>query len=349
MAPTAEGRLAQLITGAYAFDTLAEFRDGLLALLATAVPSAIVSYNEVAEDPARTWALSRPHLDDDLVAAFARLAHENPVLEHIRRTRDGRPRRISDFLTGEELRRLALFRDVYALLGIESQVAFTLPSRPSTVIGIALNRGRPDYNDAEVRLLAVARPHLIQAYRAIELATLRAQTLRALERGLDSVGNPVVAVDGRGRIAFATPAARRLLSEQLGVDAEGANARLPGARDAGERGTGAIVLDGRDGPLTVRRIGDAADDGIELLALEAGSGGLSVAALRGLGLTPREAEALRWTALGRSAREAATLMGISPRTLEKHLQAVYAKLGVRSRSQAAATAWAAVGVGRAST
>jgi DNA-binding CsgD family transcriptional regulator len=37
-------------------------------------------------------------------------------------------------------------------------------------------------------------------------------------------------------------------------------------------------------------------------------------------------------------------MKIAPRTVEKHLHHVYAKLGVRSLSQAAATAWAAVGV-----
>jgi DNA-binding CsgD family transcriptional regulator len=39
-------------------------------------------------------------------------------------------------------------------------------------------------------------------------------------------------------------------------------------------------------------------------------------------------------------------MGIATRTVEKHLQHIYDKLGVRSLPQAAATAWAAVGVRR---
>jgi hypothetical protein len=39
-------------------------------------------------------------------------------------------------------------------------------------------------------------------------------------------------------------------------------------------------------------------------------------------------------------------MGISSRTVEKHLQRVYAKLGVHDLAQATATAWAAVGVRR---
>jgi DNA-binding CsgD family transcriptional regulator len=78
--------------------------------------------------------------------------------------------------------------------------------------------------------------------------------------------------------------------------------------------------------------------------LEGGAGQLSVAALRGLGLTARQADTLRFVALGHSPRETATQMGIAPRTVDKHLQHIYATLGATSLSQAAATAWAAVGV-----
>jgi len=39
-------------------------------------------------------------------------------------------------------------------------------------------------------------------------------------------------------------------------------------------------------------------------------------------------------------------MGIARRTVDKHLQHIYARLGVASLSKAAATAWAAVGVER---
>jgi DNA-binding CsgD family transcriptional regulator len=42
-------------------------------------------------------------------------------------------------------------------------------------------------------------------------------------------------------------------------------------------------------------------------------------------------------------------MGIATRTVEKHLQHIYDKLGVRGLSQATTTAWAAVGVQRSLT
>jgi DNA-binding CsgD family transcriptional regulator len=71
---------------------------------------------------------------------------------------------------------------------------------------------------------------------------------------------------------------------------------------------------------------------------------LSVGALRALGLTGRQAEALRWLSLGYRPLQAAAEMGIARRTLDTHIQHVYAKLSARTLSQATAMAWAAVGV-----
>jgi DNA-binding CsgD family transcriptional regulator len=99
--------------------------------------------------------------------------------------------------------------------------------------------------------------------------------------------------------------------------------------------------------VLVRRLPSRRDDRREVLLLENGTGQLSIDALRGLGLTPREAETLFWTARGRSVAETAAELGIARRTIQKHLQHVYEKLGVRSASQASATGWAAVGVRRA--
>ena len=61
------------------------------------------------------------------------------------------------------------------------------------------------------------------------------------------------------------------------------------------------------------------------------------------GLTRREAEVLRLVALGRSNRDAARRLGVSDRTVQKHLERCFRKLGVDSRSQAAARAWELTG------
>lgn len=353
-----EQRLLDVVGDAYGFADLDDFRSGILPLLRTAVPNDYAAYNEVDVDPERMWGISDPVLPPETPRRWARLAHQHPVLAYVRRTRDGRPRRISDFVDRASFLRSTLYTDFYAQLGIESQVAFTLPSRPPVVVAIALSRGPDDFSDEECALLTRARPHLIQAYRTIELSSARAATLAALEHGLDAVANPVVVVDSHGRIAFATDSARALLTDRLGTDEQAQ--RLPRAlldaldrRRARAASGGAaappepLLLGSGERTLTVRVLpGPDGDGGGAMLLLEPGSGGMSVAALQALGLTAREAEALRWIALGRTGPEAAGLMGISPRTVEKHLQHVHAKLGVATSSQAAATAWAAVGVRR---
>ena len=62
------------------------------------------------------------------------------------------------------------------------------------------------------------------------------------------------------------------------------------------------------------------------------------AALVGVGLTEREAEVMRLVADGGSNREVAGQLGVSDRTVQKHLERVFRKLGVATRSAAAARA-----------
>lgn len=62
--------------------------------------------------------------------------------------------------------------------------------------------------------------------------------------------------------------------------------------------------------------------------------------LRAAGLSRREAEAISLVAHGSSSADAGAALGVSPRTVDKHLQHAFAKLGVPNRSPAAARAWA---------
>ncbi len=61
------------------------------------------------------------------------------------------------------------------------------------------------------------------------------------------------------------------------------------------------------------------------------------------GLTKREAQVLRLIALGRSNADAATQLGLSDRTVQKHLENAFPKLGVATRSEAAGRAWELAG------
>lgn len=249
--------LLELIGDVHALLDLTEFRRGLIVALRRAVPADWVSLNDIGPDPRDTVVVIEPSFPAQAHSVFARLAHENPLIDRYQRTGDGRPYRFSDVVTPRALRALALYREFYGPLGLEHQIAFTLPSGPGRLLGVALSRRRDDFSLSEQRLLSRARPFLIQAYR-----------------------NSVV-------------------HSQLAADL--ARRRPPAAQVA---------------------------------AL-----GSSLPALRELGLTPREAEIIQGTALGKANAALAAELDISERTVQKHLERCYRKLEVSGRSQAAGVVW----------
>ena len=67
----------------------------------------------------------------------------------------------------------------------------------------------------------------------------------------------------------------------------------------------------------------------------------AISAFRRLGLTRREAEVLLWITRGQSNAEIGASLCISPRTVKKHLEHIFIKLGVKTRLAAAVKAGAA--------
>ncbi|MBI2878955.1 MAG: helix-turn-helix transcriptional regulator [Candidatus Rokubacteria bacterium] len=101
-----------------------------------------------------------------------------------------------------------------------------------------------------------------------------------------------------------------------------------------------MVVERNGSRLVVRLVADGEQ---RLLLLDEEPTRLEPAALETLGLTRREAEVLTWVAQGRSNHAIGTILGLSERTVEKHLERIYAKLNVWNRTEAAARALAIAG------
>ncbi len=170
-AKTLHARVLELVGEVSGILEIDELRDGLLAALRDAVPCDYVSLNQVGPDPSQNWSIVEPPLPSDVLELFYRLAHQNPLAERHMRTRDGRPYRLSDVVTQAQFHATDLYRELYAPIGVEHQISFALPSAGEQILAIALSRREADFTDEERRLLAVARPHLIQAYRNALLHT----------------------------------------------------------------------------------------------------------------------------------------------------------------------------------
>jgi DNA-binding CsgD family transcriptional regulator len=165
IAKSLEKRALEIVGEVIGLLDLEELCHGMLRTLREAVPADWCALHQLPADLPHTVSLVEPEIPSELHVAFARYALQNPLAAYYMRTMDGRAMRFSDLLTRRELHRLDLYREVYVPLGVEYQIAFTLPSASNQVLGIALSRSRRDFTATERDLLNLTRPYLIQAYR----------------------------------------------------------------------------------------------------------------------------------------------------------------------------------------
>src|SRR5690606_15287769 len=103
-------------------------------------------------------------------------------------------------------------------------------------------------------------------------------------------------------------------------------------------GNAPLTLTGLDLPLSIHHVQELPEGG-HLLRLQEGSTTAPDARLREqLNLTARESEVLLWISNGKTNREIAEILDMSPRTVNKHLEQIFRKLGVENRTAAARAA-----------
>ncbi len=194
------------------------------------------------------------------------------------------------------------------------------------------------------------RPREVLARIAAHLH--QARTQRQARNALDAFGHATLVVRERdGRRIWQTALARSLLAEHFGGDENGTPPEVIAwvARESLRRRAGAEPF-----TLTVARgarritfalhampedsFDDAADGEWLVVMRESDDGSIVEAITLALELTAREAEVLYWVVKGKTNRDIGDILGTSPRTVTKHLEHIFEKLGVETRTAAAAIA-----------
>jgi DNA-binding CsgD family transcriptional regulator len=161
-----------------------------------------------------------------------------------------------------------------------------------------------------------------------------ARITRMARDAVDVAGMGVVFVDTRGRIAWRSPQAALWLHALEDPVAPGL---LPASLEPALAPGAAIAIGTATGMrLSVRNLGAAALGETMLLFAIQREG--PAARLADAALTPRETEVLSWLAKGKTNRDIGEILGTSPRTVNKHLEHIFEKLGVETRAAAAALA-----------
>ncbi len=194
-------------------------------------------------------------------------------------------------------------------------------------------------------------PDEVVARIGVHLANAR--LTRSAHAALDVAGRFLLACDLAGRVLWATPQAADMLGGQApgrepGRDAHRARAPLcrrtcgagcaprPTSRTRRRRITTPVGQPPR--LIEVSRVGRIGRDEVLLRLVASDPSSEETLLKQRLGLTTRESEVLLWLGRGKSNRDIAEILGLSPRTVNKHLELIYAKLGVENRAAAAGIA-----------
>ena len=193
----------------------------------------------------------------------------------------------------------------------------------------------------------VTKPIAVEEMLArIRVHLANARLTQSARAALDVSGRYLLAVNAAGKIMWATPQAQKLLSDALTPDSDD-DVVLPDpipqwldhARK-GKAGSKAAIMTALPGneQLRLQYMGRLGSNEF-LLRLAKDSGAETPAEFSSeLGLTTREGEVLSWLSKGKTNRDIAQILGLSPRTVDKHLEQIYSKLGVENRTAAAAIA-----------
>jgi CheY-like chemotaxis protein/DNA-binding CsgD family transcriptional regulator len=172
-----------------------------------------------------------------------------------------------------------------------------------------------------------------------------ARQARQTRNALDAFGYASITVRASdGRLMWQTPLARSLLADYYGTSAPEAPAPVVSwlrrhLKEA-EQQIEPPRLTAEHGArrLTFRLHRQTGDDDWLIVMREVSDSAIIESMSLAFKLTAREAEVLYWVVKGKINRDIADILGASPATVKKHLERVFAKLGVETRTAAAGMA-----------
>ena len=256
--------------------------------------------------------------------AYWRLRHQHPLCSYRERTNDWTTARaVSDFVTQRQFRRTEIWTVMYRDAGINEWIDVGLRSNGRHTRVFIFTRSRGEYGERDRLVLDLLQPHLQQRLERVQAAAEAAEALASLEERQADDPRHIVLCTGDGVIEYASPQSRRLLESYIGCAA----GRIPEhVLAALRRRRRPIVLE-RDGQRLTLRAAPTAG----LIVLLLGEEDMRLDRLK-----PRSLTILTRISEGKTDAQIAAAIGVAAATVNKHLEQIYRRLGVHTRTAAAA-------------
>ena len=315
---------------------VATFRRRTLAVREL-IPGDIASFNEVCTSTGSiVMVASDPRLmQPEVIDAYRRLRLGHPLVAHREATGDLRAHTISQFVGEEEFRRSPLHRELFAGLGILDQLILPIPHHVATV-GLVISRSTWGFRDAELVFAERLRRLLTVAYRWQREHEATRIGMPLTSACAETAGEQVLLSDQHGDVLFpdGTPADLEPALHSAVSHAVGIALRSPAPSSP-------------DRPLVelTTQVTPSEEISLRVLPCRPGSDLLPVVVdrlpetlrpgeLSRRGLTPRQSDVMALILQGETTAGIANSLGISPKTVEKHIESAYRALGVQSRTEA---------------
>ena len=169
-----------------------------------------------------------------------------------------------------------------------------------------------------------------------------ARQMRQARTALDAFGQATVAVRASdGKLVWQTPLARDLLNEYFAATGKFAPVRLLAwideaiAAKSEGRPPGQLLCTSGAKRLLASFHDQTGDEEWLVVLREENDASAVESLMTAFRLTLREAEVLYWVTLGKTSKDIGDILGSSPRTVNKHLEHIFEKLGVETRTAAA--------------
>ena len=169
-----------------------------------------------------------------------------------------------------------------------------------------------------------------------------ARQMRQARTALDAFGQATVAVRASdGKLVWQTPLARDLLNEYFAATGKFAPVRLLAwideaiAAKSESRPPGQLLCTSGAKRLLASFHDQTGDEEWLVVLREENDASAVESLMTAFRLTLREAEVLYWVTLGKTSKDIGDILGSSPRTVNKHLEHIFEKLGVETRTAAA--------------
>lgn len=309
-----------------------------------------VAFEYHAPSVGNIWGVAEPHLEytPELRQRFFNCLSQHPSLMYCFSTGDISAMKISDFLTRKQWHDRQLYHDLFRWIDCEDQFGMCLRPPGGPFEAVVLYQGRWKCSERDRAVLNLLRPHLAQAWETAQSLRLLREQVQRQEHIQDVLAQQALELKPDGKPPEIPQAVRDRLRRYFDVESA-RGGRFPntlqswidqriaavGRKGQPDQPWGMVVRRRRGRRLFIRLLPPEPErERGPLLLLEERTDAAAVQAVASLGLTQREIDVLLQVERGQSNRDTAAELGLAPGTVKKHLDNIYAKLGVRSRSEA---------------